>query len=100
MEGRQEARDNYKNWAALEEISWRQKSREIWLKEGDRNTNFFFFPKMANMHRRLNHISRIKVSGIWLNEEMEIKERVLNAYKNLFFDEGEWRPSAINLDFK
>ena len=39
---------------SLEEISWRQKSRVLWLKEGDNNTKFFH--NMANLHRRYNHL--------------------------------------------
>ncbi|RVW77230.1 putative ribonuclease H protein [Vitis vinifera] len=73
-EARKEAREMYKKWVLLEETSWRQKSREIWLKEGDRNTRFFH--QMANAHRRRNQMNRVKVNGRWYNEEREIKEAV------------------------
>ena len=41
FEARKEAREAYKKWVLREEISWRHKSREVWLKEGDCKTNFF-----------------------------------------------------------
>jgi hypothetical protein len=47
--------------AQLEEVSWRQKSRVLWLKEGDNNTKFFH--KMANSHRRYNYMERVEVDG-------------------------------------
>ena len=39
---------------SLEEISWVQKLRVLWLKEGDNNTKFFHH--MVNLHRRYNHL--------------------------------------------
>ena len=38
--------------ASLEEIFWRQKSRVLFVKEGNNNTHFFH--KLANSHRRAN----------------------------------------------
>ena len=61
LEAREEAREEFKKWALMEETSWRQKSREIWLKEGDKNTGFFH--KMANSNRRRNCLKKIKVNG-------------------------------------
>ncbi|RVW89824.1 Transposon TX1 uncharacterized 149 kDa protein [Vitis vinifera] len=63
MEARREAREEYKKWVLLEEVTWRQKSREVWLKEGDRNTSFFH--RMANAHRRRNNMERIRINGVW-----------------------------------
>ena len=64
LEARRVARKGYKRWVLLEKVSWRQKSRAVWLKEGDKNTRFFH--KMANAHQRRNSVASVKVNGVWL----------------------------------
>ena len=86
LEGRKEAREDYKKWVLLEEITWRQKSREMWLKKGDRNTGFFH--KMANAHRRRNNVERIKINRVWLTEENGIREGIANAFRLLLSNPG------------
>ena len=34
LEARKEAKGDFEKWALMEEISWMQKSREMWLREG------------------------------------------------------------------
>ena len=48
-------RSQIKNLLSLEEVSWRQKSRMLCIKEGNNNTKFFH--KVANSRRRFNHLS-------------------------------------------
>ena len=81
LEARKEAMKEYKKLVLLEEIMWRQKSREMWLKEGDINTSFFH--KMVNAHRRRNHVDKIKINGVWFTKENEIKEEIVNAFRYL-----------------
>ena len=61
LESRKEAKGDFEKWVLMEEISWRQKSREVWLREGDRNIGLFH--RMANSHRRRNCLSKIKING-------------------------------------
>ena len=65
----------------MEETSWRQKSREPWLKEGDKNTRFFH--KTANVRARRNFLSKVKINGVTLIDEEDIKSGVCRAYQTL-----------------
>ena len=73
----------------MEEVSWRQKSRELWLREGDKNTKFFH--KMANAHGRRNSLVRVKIENDWLTKEGEIKEVVVGHFWNLLTASNDWR---------
>ena len=67
---RNEARSQVEQLLSLEEISWRQKSRILCIKEGDNNTKLFH--KIANSHRRSNHLSFLEVDGVIYEDEAEV----------------------------
>jgi len=75
-----------------EEISWRQKSRCLWLKEGDKNTKFF--QKIANSHRRGNCIDKLKVGTEIIEDKHRIKQETVDFYESLYTEPEQWRPSA------
>ncbi|RVW51122.1 putative ribonuclease H protein [Vitis vinifera] len=86
---KKEAKENYKKWVLLEETHWRQLSREIWLREGDRNTGYFH--RMANSNRRNNYLDRIKIDGVCLSEEQEVREGIANAYQQMLLEDSGWQ---------
>ena len=93
---KREAIENYK-WVLIEEIHWRQKSRESWLREGDRNTGFFH--RLANFHFKTNSLIRIKINGFWCSEKREIRAGVPNAFQQLLTENQEWRAEIDGLCF-
>ena len=70
MNERNELRSQIEHLLSLEEISWRQKSRMLCIKEGDNNTKFFH--KIANSHRRYNYLSFLEVDGVIYEEGAEV----------------------------
>jgi len=81
----------YEGCLKNEEVAWRQRSRALWLKEGDRNTKFFH--QTANAHKRYNHIDQLEVQGETISEPNRIKEEIISFYKKLYTEPEEWRPS-------
>ena len=89
-------RSQIQNLLSLEEVSWRQKSRMLCIKEGD-NTKFFH--KVANSRRRYNHISILEVNGVIYEDESEMANQAVQFYKNLYKELEEWRPFVEGLEF-
>ena len=92
---KKEAKESYKKWVLLEEVHWRQLSREIWLREGDRNMGFFH--RMASAHRRNNILDRVKVNGEWLSEEQEVREGIVNTFQQMLSEDMEWKAEIERL---
>lgn len=67
-----------------------ERSRTLWLKQGDRNTKFF--QRTANAHRRYNHIDQLEVDGEIVKEPVDIKREILSFYQKPYTVTEEWRP--------
>lgn len=61
----------YHDIISKEESFWRQKSRKIFLKEGDRNSKYFFMTTIK--HRMGNKISRLKIDGVISEKEEDFR---------------------------
>ncbi|XP_077252082.1 uncharacterized protein LOC143891391 [Tasmannia lanceolata] len=69
-----------------EKISWRQKSRVKWLKEGDKNTTYFH--AMASVRRRGSRIEFLEAEGEKIIDKDEITGVILEFYKKLYSSDG------------
>ncbi|RVW53601.1 hypothetical protein CK203_069073 [Vitis vinifera] len=54
---------------------------------------------MDSAHRRANYMDKIKINGVRLTEEREIKEGVANAFQQQFFRKLGWRADIGSLHF-
>lgn len=74
-----------------EEVFWKQKSRETWLEEGDKNTKFFH--NSVSMRRVRNHISKIKLSdGSEVANPKTIVKEVVDFFSLIL--NSDWSPHS------
>ena len=64
----------------IHEISWRQKSRALWLRVEDRNTRFVH--RVANFRRKFNSMSFVIVDGNRFENWDKIKSSIHRFYKS------------------
>jgi len=76
----------------LEEIKARQRSRDRYVKEGDRNTTYF--QAVANQRNRKKRISGLEGHDGWIDDNKGMLEHVVDFYRNLF---GKEENSGVNL---
>jgi hypothetical protein len=81
----------------MDEISWRQKSRVLWLKEGDKNSSFFH--RIANSNRNANTIGHLIINGTTSTDQDEIREHIAQFYEQLYTEDGRRRPFLDGIHF-
>jgi hypothetical protein len=66
-----------------EDVKWKQRGKQNWFREGDRNTQFFH--AWASHRRKINTIKKIKdEEGVVWKKSEEISNAFISFYQNLF----------------
>jgi hypothetical protein len=94
---RDQLKSDFEHVLLLDEITWRQKSRATWLREGDRNTRYFH--RTANFNRRFNTISRLLLNGVVTSDQAEIGKGLVDYYQQIFTDDDVRCPLLDGLSF-
>lgn len=80
-----------------EESVWRQRSKDKWLEEGDRNTRYFH--TLPSYRCRGNYIEEVWCDGKKVQGNTELREAARGYFLNLYKEDREVRPNLNGLPF-
>ena len=81
------------NVARQIEEGWRIKSRKMWLKSGDNNTEYYH--KQTNVQQSYNPIKEMKDNqGNRITGQEDLKDHTFSHFQELYVDTGETDPEA------
>lgn len=70
-----------------QEIYWKQRSKQFWLREGDQNTKFFH--NYATGRKKRNQIKKLKdKNGVWKENKDELQQIITEYFEDLFKASG------------
>jgi hypothetical protein len=72
------------------DMFWRQRAKQHWMVDGDRNTKFFH--RVASMRRRFNAIDKIVVEGELHGDASSVKDAIVHFYEKLYHEDASSRP--------
>ncbi|XP_060969090.1 uncharacterized protein LOC133036597 [Cannabis sativa] len=82
-----EARKHLAEIYHQKEIFWRQRSKQLWLREGDQNTRYFH--AAASSRRKNNFIQALKdETGSWVQWGSGLSQVMVDYYTNIFHSRG------------
>ncbi|KAH9649947.1 transcriptional corepressor LEUNIG-like protein [Citrus sinensis] len=77
-----------------EEKYWRQRSKALWLKEGDRNTKYFH-AKASGRRKRILIVGLLDNNNQWIEDITAIENEFSDYFRNLFTSSN---PSAQSVE--
>ena len=78
----QEVKKEINETLIRKKVMWNQRSRELWLKCGDRNTKVFH--STVSQRRKRNRIERIIEARVWFDSPEDIERVILNYFSSIY----------------
>ena len=75
-------------WLDTKSIMWNQRSRNMWLVDGDQNTSFFFHAKASHWQQHNSILGLYNAEGVWQEDDQRVEGIVVDYFTNIFESNG------------